>query len=46
MPHLSKPGWYVLLRTGEGKVCLFNGIMVIAFAYAIHSSEGAYYRRK
>jgi hypothetical protein len=45
-PHPSKPGWYVPSRTGEGKVCPFNGIMVMAFACAIHSSEGAYHRRK
>lgn len=45
-PHPSKPGWYVASRTGQGKVCPFNGIMVMAFACAIHSSEGPYYRRK
>jgi len=45
-PHPSKPGWYVPSRTGQGKVCPFNGIMVMAFACAIHSSEGPYHRRK
>lgn len=45
-PHPSKPGWYVPSRTGQGKVCPFNGIMVMAFACALHSSEGAHHRRK
>jgi superfamily II DNA helicase RecQ len=45
-PHPSKPGWYVASRTGQGKVCPFNGIMVMAFACAIHSSEGPYHRWK
>lgn len=45
-PHPGKPGWYVPSRTGQGKVCPFNGIMVMAFACAIHSSEGPYHRRK
>jgi hypothetical protein len=33
----------VLSRTGEGKVCPFNGIMVMAFACTIYSSRGMYY---
>lgn len=45
-PHPSKPVLYVPSRTGGGKVCPFNGIMVMAFACAMHSSEGPYHRRK
>jgi superfamily II DNA helicase RecQ len=45
-PHPSKAGWYVPARTGGGRVCPYNGMVVMAFACAIHSSEGPYHRRQ